>query len=93
MMCKFMYRWYHKQKLPHIFFDMFTRFTILHDYAPRHEHLLLYPNVRTDYGKTRCSYRAPYIWNLVITKAKINPDTSEAVFAKSVKQCLKVKIL
>ena len=86
-----MYRWY-QNKLPSMFQDMFIPITDIHDYDTRQSSLLYCPKFKTELGKSRCSYRAPYMWNLII-KADINPETSEAVFTKSVKQCIKVGIL
>ena len=88
---RFMYRWY-QNKLPSMFQDMFIPITDIHDYDTRQSSLLYCPKFKTELGKSRCSYRAPYMWNLII-KADINPETSEAVFTKSVKQCIKVGIL
>ena len=88
---KFMYRWYHEE-LPIVFKDMFIPIINIHDHNTRQSKQLYFKTPQTNLGKTKCSYRAAYMWNILL-RAKINPDTSEAVFAKSVKQCIKVGII
>ena len=91
LICKFMYRWYHND-LPTLFRDIFTTVSDIHDHNTRQNTHLYCSSFNTCLGKTKFSYRAPRMWNLLL-KAKINPDTSECVFAKTVKQCIKVGIL
>ena len=41
----------------------------------------------TNLGRTKLSYRVPFIWNGIIHN-KINPNTSECVFAITIKQSI-----
>ena len=88
---KFMYKWYH-DKLPSLFQSMFTPVRDIHDHGTRQLGELYCPKVRTEYAKLRISYQAPMLWNKML-KARIDPECSEAVFCKSIKQCLKVGLL
>ena len=91
---KFMYRWYHR-KLPRVFDNCFMSVRDIHPYNTRSSAKgLLYCTckIRTCVGPTRFKYLCPHIWNDII-KAKINPSTSELVFSKSIKQCLKVGLI
>ena len=87
-----MYFWYHK-KLPSVFDKVFTTVRDLHGKNTR-QSSLLYPPVdgKTNLSHCKYTFRAPIIWNMVL-KAKINPDVSEIVFSKSIKQCIKVGII
>ena len=49
------------------------------------------PIVKTNLGKCSSRYKGPVIWNSILT-AHINPDTSEAVFAKTLKHCIVIGI-
>ena len=91
LMCKFMYKWYHDQ-LPTVFLNIFNPIANVHSHGTRQKSQLYCSKIKTNLGKTRLSYRAPYVWNLVL-RAKINPDTSECVFSKTIKRCIKVGIL
>ena len=91
LLCRFMFRWYH-DKLPTIFYDVFTNVNDVHKYNTRQTKHLYIKKVKTNLGKTKFSYQAPLIWNKSL-EAKINPDTSEPVYAKTIKHCIKVKIL
>ena len=86
---KFMYRWYH-EKLPSLF--TFTPVANVRGYGTRQCTHLYCAEVKIPLGESKFSYRAPHIWNQIL-KARINPETSEAIFTKSVKQCIKVGIL
>ena len=86
-----MYRWFHG-KLPSSFYSIFTLVGNVHDHDTRQYSHLYCPRIRTNLGKCKLSYRAAYIWNDII-EAKINPETSEAIFCRSVKQCIMVGIL
>ena len=88
---KFLYRWYH-DKLPAPFENIFTHVGDVHNFDTRQCTHLYCPKIKTNLGKCKYSYRAPHIWNHII-KAKINPETTEAIFCRSVKQCIKVGIL
>ena len=76
---KFMYSWYHN-KLPSVFDNSFT---YVHDIHPDIEtrqstnNSMFSPKFSRDYGQ----------------KCKINLDVTPAVFAKSIKQCIKVGLL
>ena len=91
VLSKFLYRWFHKD-LPPLFFNIFVSVTDIHNHGTRHSSRLYCPKVKTDLGKSKFTYRGPFLWNKILD-AKINPDTSEYIFSKSIKQCLKVGIL
>ena len=86
-----MYRWYHG-KTPQIFENSFKYHHTIHAHGTRLVNHLYRPKVRTEYGKKRFLYRGPLIWNAILD-AKINIEVSEAVFSKSIKQCLKVGLI
>ena len=64
----------------------------VHSHATRQSNLLYCKTINTNLGRSKLSYRGPFIWNKII-KSKINPDTSEGVFVKSIKQGIKVGII
>ena len=84
-----MYKWYH-DGLPSLF--QFTPVNNIHDHSTRQSSHLYCPKLKTSLGKSKFSYQAPHLWNQIL-KAKINPETSEAVFCKSMKQCIKVGLI
>ena len=88
---KFMYRLYNNE-VPTMFHAMFQKVRSVHGYETRQSNHLFIPKVRTNLGKCKLSYRGPMIWNSILA-AEINPETSEAVFAKTLKQCIKVGLL
>ena len=88
---RFMYRWYHAD-LPSIFHDIFVRVDNVHHYSTRQNSHLYCTEAKTELGKTKLTYQGPFIWNKVL-KAKINPDTSEAVFTKMVKRSIKFGLI
>ena len=89
--CKFMYKWYHKRLLS-IFEEYFKNVNDVHSYDTRQSSHLYKPKNNTNLGKTRFCYKGPEIWNSIL-KAKINPEVSDLVFTKSIKQCLKVGLI
>ena len=84
-----MFRWYHND-LPNVFCNVFTAVSNIHEHHTR-QNKHLYCEINTDLGRTKLSYKGPYVWNQIM-KININPNTSEAVFVKAVKQCIKVGI-
>ena len=88
---KFMYKWYHKE-LPNLFLNKFTHVNDIHRYNTRQSCELYCPMVKIALSKRKYSYQGPHIWNKIL-KQKINTETSEAVFCKSIKQCIKVRLL
>ena len=72
-----------------MFRAMFQKVRSVHGYDTRQSNHLYIPKVQTNLGKCKLSYRVPMIWNSILA-AEINPETSEAVFAKTLKQCIKV---
>ena len=88
---KFMFNWYH-MKLPSLFLNVFTRISNVHSHATRQRSELYCPRVKISLSKMKYTYQAPKLWNKIL-KVKVNPDTSEMVFCKSIKQCLKVGLL
>ena len=88
---KFMYRWYDIQ-VPLLFLDMFQYVKIIHGYVTRQTDQLYIPKVKTNLGKCSLKYKGPVIWNSILS-AHINPDTSEAVFAKTLKHCIVIGLI
>ena len=88
---RFMFRWYHDD-IPVIFNRLFKRVEQVHSYGTRQSNLLYCNEINTNRGSSKLSYRGPFVWNKII-KSKINPDTSECVFVKSVQQSIKVGII
>ena len=62
------------------------------DMAPDKRDHLYIPKVKNERGINKITYRGPVIWNQ-IQRAAINPLTSEAVFSKTLKQCIKMTLL
>ena len=90
-MCKFMYNWYN-EKLPSPFEGSFKYVRDVHSHETRAAvdlDSLYTPKFNTDPGQNSYTYSGATIWNKVL-KAEINPEVSECVFSKSVKQCIKV---
>ena len=88
---KFMYRWYTKQI--HCLFDsLFQTVRNVHEYDTRQSCHLHIPIVKTNRGKCKLSYNGTVLWNNIL-KANINPETSEAEFAKTLKHCIKIGII
>ena len=88
---KFMFRLYNNE-VPTMFHAMFQKVRSVHGYDTRQSNHLYISKVKTNLGKCKLSYRGPMIWNSILA-AEINPETSEAVFAKTLKQCIKVGLL
>ena len=88
---KFMYHWYTKQ-IPCLFNSLFQSVRDVHEYDTRQSCHLHIPIVKTNLGKCRLSYNGTVLWNNIL-KANINPETSEAVFAKTLKHCIKIGII
>ena len=91
MIGKFMFRWYHNE-LPNIFYDKFEYVRNVHGYGTRQKDHLYISKVKTERGKNKITYRGPVIWNQIL-RAAINPLTSEAVFSKTLKQCIKMTLV
>ena len=86
-----MFRWYHG-RIPDLFNNLFTAVDEVHMHDTRQSKFLYCREINTNMGKTKLSYRGPHIWNNIL-RCKMNIDISESVFAKSVKQCIKVGII
>ena len=89
--CKFMYKWYHS-KLPTAFTNSFMYVHDVHYHNTRQSRELYPTKINTNLGKTRYRYKGAHVWNHLL-KAKVNPATSEAVFSKCIKQCIKVGLI
>ena len=87
---KFMYKW-SNSRVSLLFQDMFQYVRNVHGYGTRQSDHLYTPIVKTNLGKCSLRYKGPVIWNSILT-AHINPDTSEAVFAKTLKHCIVIGI-
>ena len=81
----------HIARTPDVFIDYFKRIQDVHHYATRSCSGLYAMQVKTDLGKTSISYIGPIIWNKILSVG-INPDTSECVFSKSLKTCIKTNL-
>ena len=84
--CKFMFR-YHNGKIPDIFQNIFMVNSDTHDHYTRRSESYHVPKVKTNLGKWSIRYTCVIAWNTIIS-LKINSETSEAVFAKTVKKCI-----
>ena len=88
---KLMYRWYNSQ-VPLLFPDMFQYVRNIHGYGTRQADQLYIPKVKTNLVMCSLEYKGPFIWNSILS-AHINPDTSEAVFAKTLKHCIVIGLI
>ena len=84
----FMHR-YHIARTPDVFIDYFKRITDVHHYATRSCCGLHAMQIKTDLDKTSISYIWPIIWNKILSVG-IKPGTSECVFSKPLKTCIKL---
>ena len=91
LIARFMYRWY-LNDVPDLFHDFFTPVSEVHSQFTTQSEGLFIPTFKTNLGKTCLSYRGPFIWNKNF-RLKINLDTSEAVFIKTLKHCVKIGLL
>ena len=71
---------------------MFQRVRSEHGYDIRQSLHLYIPQIKTNLGKCKLGYRWPIVWNRILA-VQINPETSEAVFNKILKQCIKFGLL
>ena len=79
---KFMYRC-HKRDVPELFTGIFISIQDVHNHDTRQRKQLYCPKINTNLGKTKFSYRGPHVWNRIINK--IDPNTSEFIFSKSLR--------
>ena len=70
-----------------MFSDFFIRNAEIHDYSTRQDQHSHVPSERSNLGKFSICYRGAIVWNLIL-KLDINPDTSEAVFIKTIKKSI-----
>ena len=90
LICKFMFRYYiyiYNGKVPDIFQNIFMMNSDIHDHYTRQSGSYHVPKVKNNLGKWSIRYRDVIVWNTILS-LKINPETSEAVFAKTVKKCI-----
>ena len=83
---RFMYKCYTKN-VPGIFSDFFQCNSAVHGYSTRQSEHLHVPLERSNLSQFCIRYRGVVVWNAIL-KSKINPDTSEFVFAKALKACI-----
>ena len=83
---RFMYKCY-TQNIPGIFSDFFQCNSAVHGYSTRQSEHLHVPLERSNLSRFCIRYRGVVVWNAIL-KSKINPDTSEFVFAKALKACI-----
>ena len=84
---RFMFKGY-RQETPTIFNNYFQLNREVHHYATRQKDLLHIPHVRTNLGKQSIRYHGAIIWNEVL-RLDFPVETSEAVFVKNLKRCLR----
>ena len=82
---------YHIARIPGVFINYFKRILDVHHYATRSCSGLYAMHVKTDLGNAGISCIGPIIWNKILSVG-INPDTSECVFSKSLKTCIKTNL-
>ena len=81
-----MYKCYTKNE-PGIFSDFFQCNSAVHGYSTRQSEHLHVPLEISNLSQFCIRYRGVVVWNAIL-KSKINPDTSEFVFAKALKACI-----
>ena len=86
-----MSRWYTKQ-IPCLFNILLETVRNVHEYDARQSGHLHIPIVTTNLGKCKLSYNGTVLWNNILNE-NINPETSEAVFAKTLKHSIKIGII
>ena len=64
----------------------------IHFHNTRQSNHLHIPCVKSDLGKFSMRYRGAVIWNTTL-QLKISPDTSDAVFSKTIKTCIRNGLL
>ena len=89
--CRFMFRWHHGD-IPKLFHECFQLNSDVHDYFTRQSDHLHVPKVKSNLSQFSIRYRGATVWNAAL-KLKINPNTSEAVFAKTIKTCIRNNLL
>ena len=78
---------YYNGKIPDIFQNIFMMNSDIHDHYTRQSGSYHVPIMKNNLGKWSIRYRGVIVWNKILS-LKINPETSEAVFAKTVKKCI-----
>ena len=78
---------YYNGKIPDIFQNIFMMNSDIHDHYTRQSGSYHVPKVKNNLGKWSIRYRGVIVWNTILS-LKINPETSEAMFAKAVKKCV-----
>ena len=86
--CRFMFRWFNSN-VPIMFHDFFALNSDIHGYYTRQSDYLHVPQVKSNLGKFGIRYRGVIVWNALL-KLGINPDTSEAVFSKTIKHVSRI---
>ena len=70
---------------PDMFSDFFMRNAEIHDYSTRQRQHSHVPSERSNLGNFGIRYRRAIVWNFIL-KLDINPNTTEAVFIKTIKK-------
>ena len=86
LICKFMFRYYNG-KIPDIFQNIFMMNSDIHDLYTRQSGSYHVPKTKNNLDEWSIRYRGVIVWNTILI-LKINPETSKAVFAKTVKKCV-----
>lgn len=86
VLSRFMFKWYHCE-IPNLFNCLFRQVNEVHERFTRQSNQLYPKTIKTNLGRTKLSYRGPFIWNKILNN--INPNTSEYLFVKSVRKCIK----
>ena len=87
IVARFMFRWYNNET-PSMFHNYFTLNHDVHNYRTRQAEYLHIPSARTNLGKKSIRFHGAIIWNKLL-KLDFSVDTSEAVFVKNLKRCLR----
>ena len=75
------------ENVPGIFDDFFQCNSAVHGYSTRQSEHLHVPLERSNLSQFCIWYRGTVVWNAIF-KSKINPDTSEFLFAKALEACI-----
>ena len=77
----------HHGFVPELFTNVFTSIQAIHNHNTRQNNQLYCPNIYTNLGTTKFSYRGPFIWNKIIENG-IDKNTSESVFSRALQSKL-----
>lgn len=91
LICRFMFRLY-RGEVPDIFTDLFVTNMDIHEHNTRQCHHFHVFGEKSNLGKFSIRYRGMIAWNSILN-LEINPDTSEAVYVKTIKNYITTGLL